>query len=224
MENNKSGCLGSILSFIGFIAGLILLRRFFPSLWSVLLGIVGFIAVLIAALIALILWLIFRKPKPGSPQAIKAENKKILSQARSSLAELKQLGMRVKNSEVRILNTQICSSVDKILKTLKEKPESIPTVRQFLNYYLPTLESILTKYVRVEESGVPSGDMTQSVVTHLGEIKTAMEKQYANLFDDDLLDLSVEIEALTLACKRDGLLSDDDFKPADEGGDINLTL
>jgi len=224
VDKKPSGCLGSILSFVGFVAVLLLLQRFFPSLWSVLLGIAGFVVLLIAALVALILWLVFRKPKPGSPEAVKAENKQILSKGHSRLAELRRLGMRVKNMEIRTLNTQICTSVDKILKTLKEKPESIPTVRQFLNYYLPTLGGILTKYVRVEESGVPSGDMVQSVIVHLGEIQTAMEKQYASLFEDDMLDLSVEIEALTLACKRDGLLSDEDFGPQTGDGEINLTL
>ena len=224
MDKKPSGCLGSMLSFVGFVAVLLLLRRFFPSLWSVLLGIAGFVLLLIAALVALILWLVFRKPKPGSPEAVRAENKQILSKGHSRLAELRRLGMRVKNAEIRTLNTRICASADKILKTLKEKPESIPSVRQFLNYYLPTLGGILTKYVRVEESGVPSGELVQSVIAHLGEIQTAMEKQYANLFEDDMLDLSVEIEALTLACKRDGLLSDEDFKPQAEDGEINLTL
>ena len=145
MDKKPSGCLGGILSFVGFVAVLLLLRRFFPSLWSVLLGIAGFVALLIAALVALILWLIFRKPKPGSPEAVKAENKQILSKGHSRLAELRRLGMRVKNAEIRTLNTRICASADKILKTLKEKPESIPSVRQFLNYYLPTLGGILTK-------------------------------------------------------------------------------
>lgn len=37
-----------------------------------------------------------------------------------------------------------------------------------------------------------------------------MEKQYDSLFDDDKLDLTVDMEALTLACKRDGLLDEDE--------------
>jgi len=37
-----------------------------------------------------------------------------------------------------------------------------------------------------------------------------MEKQYSSLFDDDKLDLTVDMEALTLACKRDGLLDEEE--------------
>ena len=49
------------------------------------------------------------------------------------------------------------------------------------------------------------------IVTARGENSEtkAMEKQYNGLFDDDKLDLSVDMEALTLACKRDGLLEDE---------------
>ena len=44
------------------------------------------------------------------------------------------------------------------------------------------------------------------VMECLENIKSAMDKQYQNLFEDDKLDLTVEMEALALACKRDGLL------------------
>ena len=204
------------MSFVGFVAVLLLLRRFFPSLWSVLLGIAGFAVLLIAVLVALILWLVFRKPKPGSPEAVKAENKQILSKGHSCLAELRRLGMRVKNMEIRSLNTRICALADKILKTLKEKPDSIPSVRQFLNYYLPALGGILTKYVRVEEGGVPPGDMVQNVVTHLGEIKTAMEKQYANLFED--------MQMQTFVTQPDDAVEGFDGFNGDLTGDVAATL
>jgi hypothetical protein len=40
-------------------------------------------------------------------------------------------------------------------------------------------------------------------------MESAMEKQYLNLFEDDKLDLSVEMAVMTQICKRDGLLADD---------------
>jgi 5-bromo-4-chloroindolyl phosphate hydrolysis protein len=92
---------------------------------------------------------------------------------------------------------------------LKQKPQAVSDARQFLNYYLPTLGKILRSYVHLEESGSLTEELKNSTVTHLGEIRKAMEKQYDSLFDNDKLDLSVDMEALTLACKRDGLLEDE---------------
>ena len=40
----------------------------------------------------------------------------------------------------------------------------------------------------------------------------------------NILDLSVEMEALTLACKRDGLLTKEDFRLREGETDITLTL
>ena len=53
--------------------------------------------------------------------------------------------------------------------------------------------------------------MTEKVVEHLRDMENAFRKQYESLYQGDMLDLSVEIEAMTIACKRDGLLSDADF-------------
>ena len=51
-----------------------------------------------------------------------------------------------------------------------------------------------------------------------------MDKQYANLFEDDKLDMSVEMEAMTLACKRDGLIEDTVSAVQQGESTINLTL
>ena len=95
-------------------------------------------------------------------------------------------------------------------------------MRQFLNYYLPTLGNILLKYERVEKSGIPTDNMEENVIDCLEKIKNAMDRQYANLFNNDILDLSVEMEVLTQACKRDGLLTDEDVQGTKEG--VKLTL
>lgn len=224
MDGKSSGVVG-LLGIVGCVAAFLFVRRYSPFLSTILLVIVCTIAVLIILLVALVMYFAFRKPEKGHPAAAKADNNAILNKGRAHLMELRRMGMRIKNQDIRDLNSQITASADKILKLLREKPESIPSVRQFLNYYLPTLGGILNKYVRVEESGIPSGDMIQIVIANLSEIKKAMDKQYASLFDDDILDLSVEMEALTIACKRDGLLSDEDFKlQNDMAGGINLIL
>ena len=55
-------------------------------------------------------------------------------------------------------------------------------------------------------------EVTENTIDCLKNIKAAMEKQYNNLFESDILDLTVEMEVLTQICKRDGLLTDEDFQ------------
>lgn len=223
MGEKSSGVLG-ILGLAGVVVLFFFLRRVFPSLATALLVVGGIIAALIAILVAAVIFLALRKPK-GKDAAPGAEDAgAVLARGRSHLMELRTLGMRVKNPQIRKLNEEICGTADKILRTLKEQPEDIPRVRRFFNYYLPTLGSILRKYVYLEQSGIPAADTTAKTVSCLGDIKTAMEKQYTNLFENDILDLSVEMEVLTQICKRDGLLADEVYQLQDEGQNITLTL
>ena len=165
-------------------------------------------------------------PADDAPKAppLTVEQENILSKGRTNLLELRKIIVKIKDPEIHQMSNEICDVNEKILKTLREKPEKIPQVRQFLNYYLPTLGEILVKYQRIEQSGVPAEKSEKMVEKYLADIKKAMEKQYENLYDDDKLDLSVEMEAMTMAAKSDGLISDDDYKIEDGDHEISLTL
>ncbi|MBO4289659.1 MAG: 5-bromo-4-chloroindolyl phosphate hydrolysis family protein [Lachnospiraceae bacterium] len=164
--------------------------------------------------------------EPADPAAPKltVEQENILSKGRTNLLELRKIITKIKDPEIHQMSNEICDVNEKILKTLREKPDKIPQVRQFLNYYLPTLGEILVKYERIERSGVPAQKSEEKVEKYLVDIKKAMEKQYENLYDDDKLDLSVEMEAMTMAAKSDGLISDENYKIEQGDQEITLTL
>lgn len=222
MSDRSPNLLG-ILGLAFFIIVYIVVKQLVPALAKVVLAIAVVAVILLILLVAVALYFALSKPKKGNPTKESIANE-ALSKGRSSLMELRRLSMSVKNREIRSLSTDICGQADKILTTLKKKTDQVSDMRQFFNYYLPTLRNILTKYTRLEQSGVPAGEITESAVACLEDIKAAMIRQYNNLFDDDILDLTVEMEALTLACKRDGLLTEEDFRLQESENDITLTL
>lgn len=231
-NNGKSSGAGLIIVAVVAVIACLLLKSIIPALPGILL----FIA--IAALIGLVILVIvvvalgLKSAKDSTPgndkkdpgEKVDDEKIKVLHNGRSNLVQLRSMTQRVSNSEVRSLSNSVCDSIDKILVTLKEKPNKITSVRQFFNYYLPTLGEIITKYNRIEKSGVPAADVTEKVKKYLTDINSAMEKQYNGLFDDDILDMSVEMEAMTMAVKRDGLLTDDDMQIKDGEKTISLTV
>ena len=250
MNKKTSGGL-TTAGIIALIVLVIVLKRSDVSVGGLVGGavkIVIIILLLIAALVALVIVLAFttRKdkgasgtrtrstaapasgaarpvtPPPASAVKLSPEQEEILKKGRSNLSQLRIMAMRVRSTPIRTKATAICGSVEKILNVLREKPESIPAVRQFLNYYLPTLGEIITKYERVERSGVDMQDMTAKVSEYLNKIAAAMDKQYENLFQSDFLDMTVEMEAMTMACKRDGLLTEEELSSPDS--EVNLTL
>lgn len=218
MDNSP---LSGVLRLIGLGVCILLflaVKRFFPSLAAILLGVAGIILILMIALIAFVIFLAFHRPKEEPKAADKPDGKAILSKGHSDLMEIRSMSVRVRNQRVRSVSMEVCESADKILRTLREQPENLTSVRQFFNYYLPTFGSILSKYMRMEMSGLPAEEMTEKVVSCLGDIHTAMDKQYQSLFDDDILDLTVEMETLTLVCKKDGLMDEDPFEVTNNKG------
>ncbi len=237
----KSGCLSTV----AVIALVILFIKIAPMLFNIIkigmiLSIVG-----IVALVVLVIYFSVHKdekkqntqneqPQPDEPQnpspqesaqPLNDEQNEILKNGRTHLTEIRRRMTHIANIPIRTVSGKICDEADKILKILRQKPELIVRVRQFLNYYLPTLCSILEKYNRLEQGGVAADDISENTLEHLIDIKHAMERQYEALFDDDKLDLTVEMEALKIACLRDGLLTEDDFEPKTENDTKpNLTL
>ena len=219
VSNQSSGGLG-ILGLIGAAVLFLILRRFSPSL-SRLFLIIGIIAIsCVLVLVALVLYFAFRKPKKKPDSA--SDRAVLLQKGRSDLLELRQLTLRIHDQRIRKSGEEVCQVVEKILAALKEQPEDIPKARQLFSYYLLTFSGILQRYARLEQSGVPVADDAEKVAVCLDGIQVAMRKMYDSLYDDDKLDLTVEIETLKQICRQDGLLAEDVVQIED--GEQNITL
>ena len=235
----RFGFLGTV----AVIAGIILLIKIVPMLYTLIkIGMILSIVVIVATVVLVIYFSTHKsdtEPKKDQPKAeeqkapkdeepdpaLTDEQNQILKNGRANVMQLRRRMTHVKHVPIRTVCGNICSEAEKILGILRKKPEKISQVRQFLNYYLPTIDTILEKYVRLEENGALTEEMTDNTLEHLIDIKHAMETQYQALFDDDKLDLTVQMEALKIACLRDGLLSEEDFQPKTENDTKpNLTL
>lgn len=210
MNDKSSGLLG-IGGLIASVLVLLAARRYFPTFANILLWLIGACVALVLLLVALVVYFAFKKPKKTESQKADDEIREVLKNGKKSLMGLRRMSMEIRNAEVRALCTEISGSIDKIFRTLNEKPDQVRSCRQFFHYYLPTTEKILVKYKELELSEIPNANVTESTVSCLQNIRTAMDKQYNNLFESDILDLTVEMEVLTQICKRDGLLTEADF-------------
>lgn len=94
-----------------------------------------------------------------------------------------------------------------IFKTVAEKPAKAPQIRKFMDYYLPTTLKMLANYRTMSNRGVSVNDMTEArstVIRGMGMVLTACQKQLDNLYKDDILDVSTDIDVLEQMLKRDG--------------------
>lgn len=96
-----------------------------------------------------------------------------------------------------------------IFKTVAEKPGKASQIRKFMNYYLPTTLKMLNSYRTMQERGVSRSDMLEArnaLIHGMNMILTACQKQLDNLFKDEMLDVSTDIDVLEQMLKRDGFV------------------
>ena len=177
------------------------------------------IVVIVAIVLALLIFYFARKASTSPKGKAVSEKKELTSeqaeniqQARSQLTNTRMILSRLKDTEISHTGLKSCEAIEKVLQTLKEKPEKIQTSKQLFNYYLPTLEKVISKYQRIEASGVENAEMPEKLKNYLADVTKAMDNLYEGLFDNDKLNVAVDMEAMTIAIKRDGLLDDEDFQ------------
>ncbi len=208
--SGSGGILGGIIGIVVLIGGLIVIHKFIPSLFRFFLwGIIGVIILLIG-LIVLIIVLASRSSrgenKASEEVPLNDEQNEVLIDARGKLMELRRVISQVHVMEVRREANNVCATLDKILQTLKEKPDKIRSSRQVLNYYIPTLTDVLRHFRDLETKEQLSEDMKDKTLAFLKDVQTALTKYYGSLYEDDKLNMEVDMEAMTIAIRRDGLL------------------
>lgn len=223
-KRSGGGVLFGLIVVIAAIAVLFIVHHALPGLFKILLGIGLFIIAMFIAMIVLIIIvarkgtkkLAEKKQQTEAAQVNKSgltqEQAAIINKGRSDLVAIRMVSSRIRNADIKKAMASVGGTSEKILVALKNKPETIKSARQFTNYYLPTLRAVLEKYQRIEQSGVDEEGAGERVLKYLTDVQKALDKQYANLFDSDKFDLSVDMEAMTIALKRDGLI-DPDYQP-----------
>ena len=187
-----------------------------PRLGRILLlggGLVGLaVAALVVAMIVYSLNGGSRSGEKVSTENLTPDQAVLITNGKARVVSIRGALGRIKNTEIRDYGYSICRTCDKIFKALVEQPKSITAARQFLTYYLPTISLVLEKYEKVEKSGTDTGRMTERVISYLKDIDKALDNFYNKLYEDEKLDLTVEMEAMTMAVKRDGLITDDELR------------
>lgn len=225
---SSAGCVTGFIVLLVLIVALALVRRLVPSIFGAFAWTAGIAALILVTVLVVIVIVANRaakslkkntpKPAPETPDTqtgtadLPPEQAEILNKGRADLLTVRKVLSRIHNYEISKAGYDICASLDQLLQALRSKPEKITGCRQFLNYYIPTLAEVLTKYSRLEMNGVVTPENTEKVLNFLIDFRVASGKQYQSLFDDDKLDMSVDIEAMTIAIKRDGLLDEDQLK------------
>ena len=176
------------------------------------------------------LWLLFvlglvsaQKPQPvpqkTEPQAAEStgnpELDAVLQQGQASVRRIQELNDAIPDFKLSAQLKQLEILTQKIFDYVKQHPENVRQIRQFLNYYLPTTIKLLEQYVVLQNQGMRVGNIDEGMTkieNMLEKVIAAFQQQLDSLFENDVVDITAEIRVMEKMMASEGLAGTNDFK------------
>ena len=181
-----------------------------------------------------------KKPEPKPEETKKEQNAK----KEIKNPELEELNTRIflYLTEMNLLNEAIkdpfiSGEIYEIEHTLKKiqtqvnddtKPDNTKRISQlsdFFDYYMPTTIKILNSYRRIESQGLTGENATETkkrVEETLPLIKKAFAKELDNLFSDEMMDITTDIDVLESMLSKDGLIDKNNLNNIKSAKDMDF--
>ena len=133
----------------------------------------------------------------------------LVEKGQNLLAQIRQENDQIPDADLTKQMDQLEDVANRIFHTVAEQPAKAPQIRRFMDYYLPTTLKMLSGYRRMDERQV-SGENAQATRAQIreamGVVLKAFDKQLSALYQDDMLDLSTDIDVMEAMLKQDDLV------------------
>ena len=124
-----------------------------------------------------------------------------------TLNNIIEINNRIDNPELNENVRELVDTSDKILDYVYEHETAASSLRKLVNYYLPTIEKLLTRYDEVEEQTVDKVvDSKKKVEDLIRTTNVAFRNQLNSLYDTDTLDINSEVKVLEKIFVQEGLI------------------
>ena len=137
-----------------------------------------------------------------------AEVDRQIEEGRRALAELRAANDDIESPVISAQLDRMERAARAIFDRIEQEPRKALQVRRFMNYYLPTCVKLLGHYRDLDGAGISGENMEKSkkcIEDSLEMIACAFEKQLDNLFSDQALDNSTDIQVLETIMAGEGL-------------------
>ena len=164
------------------------------------------------------------QPEPVKEEAKPAPEKKaeastgnaeldaILKQGEASVEKIQQLNDEIPDFKLSAQIKQIEVLTEKIFAYVKEHPQDVRQIRQFLNYYLPTTIKLLEQYVVLQNQGMRMGNIDEGmkkIEAMLDKVIVAFQRQLDSLFESSVVDITADIQVMEQMMASEGLAGRD---------------
>ena len=141
-----------------------------------------------------------------------AELDAILKQGTEAVEKIQQLNDEIPDFKLSAQIKQIEVLTEKIFAYVREHPQDVRQIRQFLNYYLPTTIKLLEQYVVLQKQGMRMGNIDEGmkkIEDMLDKIIVAFQRQLDGLFESSVVDITADIQVMEQMMASEGLTGRD---------------
>lgn len=143
-------------------------------------------------------------PKTGD-QAVDS----LVEKGQEMLLQIRQENDLIPDPALSEQMEQLDDVANRIFRTVAEQPRKAPQIRRFMDYYLPTTLKMLSGYRKMDERKVEGKNAEatrQQIRQAMDVVLKAFRKQLDTLYQDDLMDISTDIDVLEAMLRQDGLI------------------
>ena len=133
----------------------------------------------------------------------------LVEKGQEMLKQIRNENDLIPDPELSAQMDQLDDVANRIFRTVADQPAKAPQIRRFMDYYLPTTLKMLTGYRKMDERQV-SGQNAQQTRAQIRQamdvVLRAFDKQLDALYQDEMLDISTDIDVMETMLKQDGLV------------------
>ena len=158
------------------------------------------------------------------PEPAKTSNaalNQLINEGRQKLTEIDKLSRKIDSKRVLEDVRQIKHYSESIFVQLEKHPEKLSSVRQFMDYYLPTSYKLIENYVNFKSQNATGENIdraTKKIEDALDMAADSFRKQFDNMFEARAMDIIAEANVMERLLKSGGLTGNDFDTPDKEGG------
>ena len=154
------------------------------------------------------------EPQPESGEKLPPELQSVIYQGKRAIADIRRLNDEIPDERMSAQIDLIERLTTQIFDCVKEHPEKLKQIRQFLNYYLPTTIKLMEQYVTLQNQSVKTENITegmQKIEDLLDKVIVAFQRQLDALFESDVVDITADIRVMEQMMASEGLTEKKDF-------------
>ena len=135
-----------------------------------------------------------------------------LKEGNEYLRKIQEANAAIPGPEITRKLDRLEQVITRIFDVLKAKPDQLPKLRKFMNYYMPTTIKLVQAYRQLDAQGLDVENVRKSkaeIERTLDTINLAYEKLLDSFFEADAIDIKSDISVLETMMAQEGLAKAD---------------